>query len=363
MTPEELAQRLLEDFDPEEVENLAASPKPVDWLIAKPNPSRPGAFSIYLYGTRYVSDAIRDEDGWKWEGLYPDRLPMPDRVRRGRYPSLDALIQAGIPYAKLLRPVKEDFDPEEVEQVASSIDTDVHHLHQLMEILQGTYPHVLRPRITYWQSEPGIMEVKIEFDWDLNSTSPWTIAALLYAKGQRLGIEFASQVAIVDEMRDLNPGYAQLHFAVLRKSKTPIKGSHRIEEAEEFEPGEVEKLAKSAFGRSNWRLIDSWTGGGAWWDAGNNEMLYWTDESEDFDAPGARVLVYRFPVKPLEEFGFVDIPRLLFDVDISEEDWAKADIRQKLAVIAASGYADQFDRKPVWYTRSELKRLLKHVPY
>jgi len=275
----------------------------------------------------------------------------------------------------LAQQLLEEFDPDEVEAVAASIDTDIHHLHQTMELLQGAYPHVMRPMITYWQSEPGVLDVNIEFDWDADSTSPWTIANLVHNNGHKIGINFASHVAIVDDNRDQNPGWSKLWFSVYRKSKTPITGTHRIEESsdgikessdgikESFDPEEVEKLAQKPFMKKhNWRKIDQWSGGGAWYDSVTNEMLVWDDQGEDSTWPGARVLVHRFPAQPIESNDFIDIPQLLFDVDIDPAVWDKSDNLQKLAVAAGSGYGDMLDQRPMWYTRVELKRILKSDP-
>jgi len=260
----------------------------------------------------------------------------------------------------------EDFDPDEVQDLANQgLDTDVYHLRQMMGILQGEYPIVRQPIITYWEREPGFLTVNIELSWDTNSTSTWRIATLVYAKGRRLGIEFASGVGISDEMREADIGWVKLAFIVSRKSRTPIKGSHRIEESEDFDPSEVEKLAKSVFKPRRWVMLsaslDPFSEGGVWWDSVNNEMVS-VEGSGLWAAAGNRALVYIFKVKPFESYG-IDVARVLFDLDMDVNDWNKLDNVEKVATVADMlEYRNLLDQSPVWYTKQELRKLLKGVP-
>jgi SAM-dependent methyltransferase len=131
--------------------------------------------------------------------------------------------------------LKEDFDQEEIEQVAvGGLDTDRSRLNQLLHMLQGDYPTITKPRILY-KDVPGStkeLDVFIDFYYDDQRTSTWGLSNLVHNRLKSLGASFLSGVHLIDQLEreDDKPAWAKMAFVLKKDTKAPTNGWETLQE-------------------------------------------------------------------------------------------------------------------------------------
>jgi hypothetical protein len=259
----------------------------------------------------------------------------------------------------------EDFDPEEVEAVAyAGMDTDRTRLNQLLQALLGDYPTIINPSITYNQVSDPIwheLVVDIRLEHDPNRTSTFGISNFIYDQGKQIGIEFRSSMGSNCWNSDKNPASAWFTFVMTKETRAPLDGEQVLGESE-TDPEEIENLVHSVYGKRHWVEMESsmypWEQGGIWWDSVNNEMVVVRENNGE-----SCNFVFKFKVEPIESYSFVDIGRVLYDLDMPQEEWDHKDNLHKVATVARMyDYSDLFDPNPKWMTKRQLRQLLVGIP-
>jgi hypothetical protein len=259
----------------------------------------------------------------------------------------------------------EGFDPREVEDIAfGALETDKIRLEQLLQALLGEYPVITKPRIscTVESGQFRTLLVDVHVAYNPDQTTVWGIGNFIFRKGQQLGITFRSGIGQDSWDEDKNPAHAHFKFVMVKETRMPQEGEYVLEGKSRFDPEEVKNLAHSVYGKRHWVEIYSsmypWEQGGVWWDSVNDEMVAVRGCLDEVCQ-----LVYKFKVQPIESYSFVDVARILYDLDLSQQEWDRKTNLAKLGTIASMyGYGDLFDPNPKQMTKPQLRKLLQGIP-